>query len=375
MQFMSASGLPLWLSNADLEPPLQRARVAIVACAGIRLGGAQIRCVETARAMTARNLSAHCVTNCRQETLGLLAKHRYRSIIFIRNLPRTLQSLSMLRQAACALLLDTLDLSSIWHRSSCRDRRLLEPLDGVIANNQVSWARISADCPELARKPVHFIEHFHSITRRVSDGSGWHGRGAPRALLVQEHRVHGVVGFCRDIRVALPANVSFECHPLWGGFAAPKNRERFFREQLNLTQEAVRSIAAQHLGVGAMFTAVYAKFDLLIQWLPSNSSAQRLTNALASGVPVIALSSPAFAEVHGGTYDVLLVRDHTELRAMSKKLQDSQALRRRVSDAGVQSAAAFTVDTVIAQYERAMNAAAQLRVTPTGSWGDRKCAA
>ena len=370
MRFMSASGLPVWVSNAELEPPLQKSRIAIVACAGVGLGGAQIRCVETARAMTARNLSARCLTDCKQDTLASLAKHRYRSIIFIRNLPRTPEALSMLRRAACALLLDTLDLSPIWHRNSCSDRRLLAPLDGVIANNQVSWARIAADCPELARKPVHLIEHFHSITRRVSDGSGWPGTGseraprpssAPRALLVQEHRVRGTVGFCRDIRMALPAGMHFGCHPLWGGFAAPKNREGFFRDQLNLTQEAVRSIAAQHFGVGAMFTAVYAKYDLLIQWLPSNSSAQRLSNALASGVPVIAQSSPAFAEVHGVTRGVLLARDHTELRAMSQKLQDSQALRRRVSEAGVQSAARFTADAIIAQYVRAINAAARIR--------------
>ena len=115
------------------------------------------------------------------------------------------------------------------------------------------------------------------------------------------------------------------------------------------------------MGVGAMFTAVYAKYDLLIQWLPSNSSAQRLTNALASGVPVIAQRSPAFEDAYGGNPDVLLARGLAELRTQSYSLEHSEAFRKRVSDAGVAAASRFAPDLIIAQYEKAMAAASAAR--------------
>ena len=372
-QFMSTSGLAL-RAGVDLEPPLGVARVVIVACAGISLGGAQIRCVETARALSARGTPSHCAPDCSRETLHNLTKQRLKSVIFIRNLPGNMAALHALRNTSCSLLLDTLDLSSIWHKRSCSDIQFLSCLDGAIANNRVSWGRISADCPRLARKPVYFIEHFHSSTRRVSDGSGWPAapRRRPSALLVQEHRVHGSVGYCNQVRDALPPGTRFDCFPLWGGFAAPRTREGFFRKSLNMTSATVRTIAKQHFGVGAMFTAVYAKYDLLVQWLPTNSSAQRLTNALASGVPVVARRCPAFEDAYGNNPDVLLAHDHEELRVLTQRLASSINLRRRVSDAGVAAASRFAPDAVITRYLHAMDEAATARVSVARQRGHAK---
>ena len=148
---------------ADLEPTL--GPTVVSSNWGYRWGSDTL--LETARALSARNIPARCLADCSQETLHELSKHHFRSIIFIRNLPRSMHGLQMLRGAACSLLLDTLDLSSIWHKNSCSDRKMLQLLDGAIANNRVSRARIAGDCPELARKPVFLIEHFHSATRRV----------------------------------------------------------------------------------------------------------------------------------------------------------------------------------------------------------------
>ncbi len=57
----------------------------------------------------------------------------------------------------------------------------------------------------------------------------------------------------------------------------------------------VQARMAAFLGTGDLFTRVFAQYDLLIQWFHSNA-AQRLTNALATGVPVIALWTPTFEE-------------------------------------------------------------------------------
>lgn len=363
---------------------METLQVAIVACKGIALGGAQVRCVETARALSARGTPTRCFADCAANTLQRLAKLSLRSIIFIRNLPANPSDLVALRAAACSLFLDTLDLSAIWHKPSCSSVQMLAPLDGVIANNRISWKRIAKDCPVLARKPVFLIEHFHSVTRRVSDGSAWGDRAPlahhdaagmprPRALLVQEHRVSGRVGFCNDIRAALPKTVLFDCYPLWGGFAAPGKREGFLRNSLNLTSGDVRTIGAQHFGVGALFTAVYARYDLLLQWLPTNSSSQRLTNALASGVPVIAISCPAFDDAYGDNPEIPLARSLDQMREWAAKLAASRALRMRVSAAGVKAASRFDPNAIVTQYLGAMDRASAARASAQRNrWGGRE---
>ena len=63
-----------------------------------------------------------------------------------------------------------------------------------------------------------------------------------------------------------------------------------------MTRGLAAAVASQHLGVGAMFTEVYSQFDLLVQWWPTEGSVQRLTNAIATGIPVIALTCRAFEE-------------------------------------------------------------------------------
>ena len=53
------------------------------------------------------------------------------------------------------------------------------------------------------------------------------------------------------------------------------------------------------MGTGAMFTAIYRRYDLIICWQPSNGTVQRLTNALATGVPVIARRMQAYEQAFG----------------------------------------------------------------------------
>jgi hypothetical protein len=356
-EFMASSGLMgKSSSEASLEPALSKAQVVFVACNGISLGGGQIRCLETARVLSARGTPSRCLTDCSAATLTPLSTLRLRAVVFIRTLPADDRLLARIRPAACTWLLDSLDMSSLFHKRSCEDRRAHQFLDGVIVNNRASWTRLVSECPRLVKsRPVHMIEHFHSVTHRVSDGTRWSLK-KPRALLVQEHRVKGSVGFCTRIQHALPQGMGFDCNPLWGGPNAAKNRIRFLAEHLGLEREVVKSIATQHLGTGAMYTAVYEKYDLLVQWLPTNSSAQRLLNALATGVPVVAQACPTFTEAAAGHPDVLLAHNHSELQTMAQQLASSDAFRRRVSNAGVAVASRFSPDLIHQLYLRAFNA-------------------
>lgn len=349
--FMATSGLP---RQQPVEVSLADAQVAIVACMGLSLGAAQIRCLETARALTARGTASICLPGCGADTLRRMSGLRLLGVVFIRNLPEFNLLKDYVRPSTCSVLLDTLDMSPIYHARSCLQRGYLEQIDGIIANNHASLTRVLENCPLLKIKPFHLIEHFHSVTRRVSDGSRW--RAKPRALLVQEHRMMHQHGYCDGIRQALPKDTDFECRPLWGGFNAPKNRVAFLSEHLQLDRAAVRTIAAQHFGTGAMFTQVYKEWDLLIQWLPTNSSAQRLINALASGVPVVGLRCAPFEEAVAGNPDILLASDLEEMRQMTNRLASSEAFRRRVSDAGVAVAQRFTPEAICNLYLDAFRA-------------------
>lgn len=173
---------------------------------------------------------------------------------------------------------------------------MLRHFDGAIALSRIAWQQISASCPVLANttREVHYIEHFHSVTRRVSDGSLWPAR--PQALMVMEHRVLPTARpFCVNLSKALGPEVDFSCNPLWGGMAAPSSRLGFLSQALKMSGGEVQARMAAFLGTGDLFTRVFAQYDLLIQWFHSNA-AQRLTNALATGVPVIALWTPTFEE-------------------------------------------------------------------------------
>lgn len=350
--FMAASGVRT--AQHQMNVPLTEAKVAFIACTGLGLGGAQIRCAETARVLSARGTPSTCVDKCDRGTLAQFRNLHLLAVVFIRVLPDANLLSEYIRPATCSLLLDTLDMSPIYHAHSCSSVAHVRHLDALIANNHASWTRVAENCPRLRGKPLHLIEHFHSVTRRVSDGSRWRRR--PQALLVQEHRVRHVYGFCHEIEVSLPNGTKFECLPLWGGTNAPKNRLHFLSSHLSLPAETVRAISAQHFGTGAMFTAVYKEQDLLIQWLGTNSSAQRLTNSLASGVPTIAQRCPAFEEAVAGETDVLLASSHEEMREMASKLATSVAFRKRVSDAGVAVAARFSPDAIYQLYLRAFNA-------------------
>ena len=153
----------------------------------------------------------------------------------------------------------------------------------------------------------------------------------------------------------MPPEVVFDCHALWGSLARGVDyRSKFLSRELNVSRERIAAISAHHLGVGALFTKVFSRYDLLISWQPNkNGTVQRLSNLLATGVPVIALRSPAYEGAFGNYDGVLLATNHSELSFWSHALAKSPELRRRVSDAGVAAAAQFSRSKVSRRY-RAM---------------------
>lgn len=349
----AASGLRT--SKWVLEPPLAQSVYAFVSCNGVSLGGAQLRCLETARMMSARGMASTCIKDCTSSTMRALAARKPRAIVFLKTLPHDFNLLFLVRAATPTLLLDTMDLSPTYHAASCKHPQAIHRLDGVIVNNRASWARIKYDCPRLAAKRVHYIEHFHSVPRRLSNGSRW--RVSPRALLLMEHRVlPSAKPWCKGLKDAMSPTMRFDCRPLWGGPNARRSRENFFKFSLGLSTTAVQWITSRHLGAGEMFNAVYQKYDVLLQWWPTTGSAQRLLNALATGIPVIAIDCPAFAEAVAGHPDVLLVRNLSEVAAATTALARSPAFRARVSNAGLAVADRFSPDSIAYKYRRAFNA-------------------
>ena len=349
----------------QLEPPLSRARVVFIACNGVKLGGAQLRCVETARLMSSHGVPSICIDGrfrnstdagrgCTEKFLQPLAGRKFRAIVFCKSLPSEALLRSIVRPATQTLLLDSMDLDPGYHASACRTPSVISLFDGYITNNNLSMTILKQKCPQLSNVNMSMIqiEHFHSVTRRVAYGKP----ELRRALLVQEHRVYDIPGWCGKIQQSLPRRTRFDCRPLWGGAASIQNRFEFLRKENQLSVPLATVIGSQYLGVGAMFTSIYQRYDLLIQCWATTGSVQRLTNALATGVPVIALTCPAFEEAFGWHPDVLLVANHEELRQMASKLNASAAFRMRVSNAGVEAANAFSRERIATQYINAFGA-------------------
>lgn len=343
---------------------LREARVVFLSCIGYRDGGPQLRCLETARAMRARGVPALCVTNCFFKTLRLIVEHARRPLQAVVIVKASMGRADIeyvrreLRPITCNMLHDTMDLNPKihWtHKMPCYNGSYAQMLTGVIANNEAAWQHLRDICPALSNAtqaglPVHTIEHFHSVTRRVSDGDSWPSK--PRALLVMEHHAEDSSnwGFCTTIRQALPPEVDFNCAPLWSGKAA-NSRLHFFTRELNLTRNEVHERMSRPMGTGELFTAVFARYHLLLQWHASNS-AQRLLNALATGVPVVAKTNAAFRAVLPRTSKskVLLVSNHSELFSVVAALAASNAYRRQVSDAGVALANLYSVNRTVSRY-------------------------
>lgn len=335
---------------------IRTARVAFVSCYGLSRGGPQFRCVDAARHLTASGVPAACVDGqgCAQSTLEQKFNGaRLQSIVVLKR-PPAADALTTLRRHASTLLLDLMDQPPWLIRGVCHS-----PFDAYIADNARSWATISSKprCPRLRGASVSLIEHPHTIARPVSNGR----RQIRRALLVQEHREEEPQ-FCEDLHGALPPGVHFDCFLL----QSDARRARLFAAQLNISVSSAREAMSRPGGTGRLFADLFSLYDLLVVWRPTNHTVQRLTNALATGVPTIARDCAAFRAafgVLGGDIedDVLLARNLSELGAMTLALRKSAALRTRVSRAGVRSAARFSPEAIAREYARATGTADLVR--------------
>jgi hypothetical protein len=217
-------------------------------------------------------------------------------------------------------------------------------------------------CPKLRAVPAFAVEHFHSVPRRVSWGTG----PFRRALLLQEHRLKD--SLCGELRVALRlAGVRrFTCAQLLGSeHSGVDHREGFLRRALRLKSEVVRAIENQYMGTGALFTGVFASYDLLLVWHTTNGTVQRLANALATGVPVIARTAHTHREAFGAMPGVMMADGVRELTRMALALNGSSTLRAATSNAGVAAAAQFSRAAIAKRYRLVLRAAQ--RTLPTSS--------
>lgn len=124
---------------------LSQAEIVIAPCYGLRSGGgAQWRCVETARHMTRLGVPGHCfessdlgVGACNDKALEPIAARAritpFRAVIFLKRLP----GLPALRNSP--VLIDIGDAPHSAYSYLCADRVLREQLDGGIAEYDVSW--------------------------------------------------------------------------------------------------------------------------------------------------------------------------------------------------------------------------------------------
>ena len=364
----------LWRMGVDTSqapaPAAVDATLAIVACNGpLARGGPQIRCVETARTLTAHGQPAVCLhgegnggtRGCERIVDKLVSMPRFKAAIFLKSLPSVEQWERVLQRHPCALmLLDLMDFSLKFHGYWCKQPQrhsIVRYLAGVIGDNDAVWQRVSGGCPAIkAVRHVQFIEHFHSVTRRVS-----HGETPPiRAILLQEHRALDEK-FCPSIARALPFPRGFQCHALWGSSAngGQNYREQFLAHKLNLTRRFVHNVVTQYQGTGALFTDVFAKYDLIVLWWPTVGTVQRLSNALATGVPVIAKSSQVYIDTFGRERGILFAEDLNELGSHARALQQSPEFRLRTSDAGVAAASMFSRANISADYLRFLKSSAR----------------
>ena len=163
----------------------------------------------------------------------------------------------------------------------------------------------------------------------------------------------------------LPEGSDFHCHALWGGVNAAPGRRNLLSGELRMPRYLVDEIRAQYLGTGALFTALFERFDLIIQWL-STTTSQRLVNALASGVPTIGRHNAIEVEAIGENTEVLLAKNLEQLGQFAHKLAESSSYRRRVSDAGVAVASHFSPDAIFAMYSHAIRAARNTSISRCG---------
>ena len=68
-------------------------------------------------------------------------------VVFIRNLPDIDLIRRYIRPSTCSILLDTLDMSPIYHKRACLSRAHVDELDAIIANNRASLSRVLDCCP------------------------------------------------------------------------------------------------------------------------------------------------------------------------------------------------------------------------------------
>lgn len=342
------------------------AAIHYVSCHGLRFGGPTLRCAETARLI--KGVDASCTPSCDADKLARLphrpaarvhtAAERARAardtvvagasasssaVVFIKDLPSNLTALRALRGRACTVRLDLLDIVPDRLRALCRGAAL-RLIDGVFADNAVSWVRLRRTCPALGSLPVDFVEHWHSMPRPVADGSN----ALARALLLHEHRTDSAT--CDELRAAL-APTAFDCIT-----SGVDHRLALFRSKLNMTAAAVRAEMERPGGTGALFARLFGRYDLLVVWKGTENTVQRLSNALATGVPVVARRCDAFAaafERHG----VLFAGNATELGRRAAELRDSLHLRRRASEVGIAAAAQYSLANISQAYIRAIHRA------------------
>lgn len=254
------------------EPQLyaaDNATVALVACHGLKSGGPQLRCVETARELTLRGMGAVCLDGtkdaantslsdaalplppvpngiCAGAVRQILARRSLSTIVFLRKLPMLgplvalvrlpgtahisvylpvptpcTPNITQRRRSNVTVLLDTMDFLPTYHCAA----REIRHIHAAIYDNAAARVRVLGHCPVLRAHLGFEIEHFHSAgtsarrrrhrhdalgRHRESvdrEGGGGNGGNAYRILLAQEHKHPGRGEECQRIERAL--NSSF----------------------------------------------------------------------------------------------------------------------------------------------------------------------
>ena len=340
---------------------IREVQVAFMACDPLNLGGVQLRCVETARQLTTRGTPAVCIDG-ETKTIwkgpatcmhGVRRLETYRdapvqAVVFLKTIPGK-DALKRLveRRPNVTLVFDTMDLDQ---PNGCYPQLwAFRYMDAFIFDNHAARSRVFRNCAAIAKnaargRPQFLIEHFHSVTRRVSDGR----TSVKNVLFQQEHPI--TAELCSELRNALPKSATqFLCN---GNSRGATARERFLSGQLNVDMDLVHSVVQEPEGTGALFTALYQKFDLLLHWRDFPGTVQRLANQLATGVPVIAKAGTAYAETFAAHPGILFANSTSQLRELAAMLNEP-SFRRRVSDAGVAASEQFSKENIIRQYQAA----------------------
>ena len=352
--------------------------VAIVSCSGLLFGGAQLRCSETAYELTARGLKTECIDGftsmdkpgycyCNDGVDQLAARPSLKTVVFLRKLPTSALGYASKKFRAfrersnATIILDTMDFQAKHH---CQVQALSQFVDAAIFDSRWARARVLAECKVLKATNFFFIEHFHSSVRRVGFGQRPHFRNV---LLLQEHTFYDR-RTCGRIRELLPPSVrnggTFACHAI-----NPAKRSVFIADQLGIPRAVVDEVRSRPNGTGALFTAVFAKYDMLINWRAANGTVQRLANFLASGVPVVTLWSEGYSHAFQG-HTMMYLREplnYEQLGSWSHALAESHALRRIVSEEGFQAAEKFSRANIMQLYRRCFCSVGRAKEVPWDS--------